>query len=97
MCERGDHQTSLSDVQGIRSAPALPEQRRIVGILDEAFEGIADAKANAEKNLKHARALFESYLQSVFANCGEGWTEAVGDVGDVMAGSTPKTVDGGVR
>ena len=46
--------------------PPLPEQQRIVGILDEAFEGIATAKANAEKNLKNARALFESHLQSVF-------------------------------
>ena len=46
--------------------PPLPEQQRIVGILDEAFEGIATAKANAEKNLQNARALFESHLQSVF-------------------------------
>ena len=45
--------------------PPLPEQQRIVGILDEAFEGIATAKANAEKNLQNARALFESHLQSV--------------------------------
>lgn len=47
--------------------PPLPEQKRIVGILNEAFEGIATAKANAEKNLQNARALFESHLQSVFA------------------------------
>ena len=40
----------------------LPEQQRIVGILDEAFEGIATAKANAEKNLQNSRALFESDL-----------------------------------
>ncbi len=46
--------------------PPLPEQQRIVGILDEAFEGIARAKTNAEKNLHNARALFESHLQSVF-------------------------------
>lgn len=52
------------------SIPPLPEQQRIVGILDEAFDGIAIAKANAEKNLKNARALFESYLQSVFV---EAW------------------------
>jgi hypothetical protein len=55
--------------------PPLLEQRRIVGILDEAFEGIATAKANAEKNLQNARALFESHLQSVFAQRGEGWAE----------------------
>ena len=44
--------------------PSLPEQQRIVGLLDEAFEGIATAKANAEKNLQNARALFESHLHS---------------------------------
>jgi type I restriction enzyme S subunit len=43
----------------------LPEQHRIVAILDEAFDGIATAKANAEKNLQNARALFESVLDSV--------------------------------
>jgi len=48
--------------------PSLPEQQRIVAILDEAFDGIAIAKANAEKNLHNARALFESHLQSVFTN-----------------------------
>jgi type I restriction enzyme, S subunit len=47
--------------------PPLPEQRRIVGILDEAFDGIATAKANAEKNLQNARALFESHLHGVNA------------------------------
>jgi type I restriction enzyme S subunit len=44
--------------------PPLPEQKRIVGILDEAFEGIATAKANTEKNLQNARAIFESHLHS---------------------------------
>ena len=53
----------------------LPEQQRIVGILDEAFEGLAIAKANAEKNLQNARALFESHLQSVFTQRGKGWME----------------------
>ncbi len=51
------------------------EQHRIVAILDEAFDGIATAKANAEKNLQNARALFESHLQSVFTERGEGWRE----------------------
>ncbi len=40
--------------------PPLSEQKRIIGILDEAFEGIAAAKTNAEKNLQNARAIFES-------------------------------------
>jgi type I restriction enzyme S subunit len=59
---------------GFPLAP-LAEQQRIVGLLDEAFEGIATAKANAEKNLQNARALFESHLQSVFSQRGKGWVE----------------------
>jgi type I restriction enzyme S subunit len=52
-------------------------QHRIVAILDEAFDGIAIAKANAEKNLQNARALFESHLQSVFTKRGEGWSHSL--------------------
>ncbi len=48
--------------------PPLPEQQRIVAILDEAFAGIATARANAEQNRQNARALFESHLQSIFAD-----------------------------
>ncbi len=55
--------------------PPIADQKRIVGILDEAFEGIATAKANAEKNLQNSRALFESYTNSVFANGGVDWQE----------------------
>ncbi len=55
--------------------PKPHEQQRIVGILDEAFDGIATATANAEKNLQNARALFESHLQAVFTQRGEGWKE----------------------
>lgn len=55
--------------------PPLPEQQRIVAILDEAFAAIAKAKANAEQNLKNAKELFESYLQGVFEKKGTGWEE----------------------
>lgn len=55
--------------------PTLTDQQRIVTILDEAFECIATAKANTEKNLKNARALFDSYLNSVFSQLGGGWAE----------------------
>jgi type I restriction enzyme S subunit len=61
--------------------PPFPEQRRMIGILDEAFDGIATAKANADKNLQNARALFESHLQAVFTQRGEMWVETtLGDV-----------------
>ena len=57
------------------SFPPLPEQQRIVTLLDEAFDGIATARAHAEKNLQNARAIFESHLQSVFAQRGDGWLD----------------------
>lgn len=70
--------------------PAPREQQRIVGILDEAFEGIAFAKANAKKNLQHARALFDSHLRSVFTQGGEEWKERkLGVVAEVESGGTP--------
>ena len=61
--------------------PSLPEQTQIVGILEEALPGIAAGRVNAEKNLRNAHALFESHLQSVFTQRGEGWSErALGDL-----------------
>jgi type I restriction enzyme S subunit len=42
--------------------PPLSEQERIVAILDEAFQGLTTATANTHRNLKNARALFDSYL-----------------------------------
>lgn len=62
--------------------PPLAEQKRIVKILDEVFEGIAKTKENAEKNLKNSREFFESYLQEMFKNNSKGWEEkTLGDVG----------------
>jgi type I restriction enzyme, S subunit len=61
--------------------PPLLEQKRIIAILDEAFEGIAAAVANAEKNLANAHELFDNYLNSVFTQKGQGWVEKkLGDV-----------------
>ena len=74
--------------------PPLPEQQRIVHILDEAFEGIATAKANAEKNLQNARALFEGYLHAVFTHSGKGWlTKQLGEVCDLQNGHAFKSRD----
>ena len=61
--------------------PPLPEQHRIVSILDEAFEVIAKAKDNAEKNLQNARDLFESYLESVDAK-----KELLGELVNITTG-----------
>lgn len=62
--------------------PPLEEQQRIVSILDEAFAGLASAQAHAARNLQNARALFESHLQAVFTQRGEGWIETT--VGDLI-------------
>jgi type I restriction enzyme S subunit len=67
--------------------PPLPEQQRIVAILDEAFAAIDKAKANAEQNLKNAKELFESYLQGVFENKGDGWEEkTLGEIASFSQG-----------
>jgi type I restriction enzyme, S subunit len=75
--------------------PPLPEQQRIVGILDEAFDGIATAKANAEKNLQNARALFESHLDAVFSQHSGAWKEkTISEVCILRSGTTlPKEVE----
>ena len=51
--------------------PPLPEQKRIVKILDDVFGKTAKARENAEKNLQNSRELFESYLENVFAHPGK--------------------------
>lgn len=62
-------------------------QRRIVAILDDAFEAIATAKANTEKNLQNAREVFVNYLKSVFSTGGADWTVTrVGAVAECCLG-----------
>jgi type I restriction enzyme, S subunit len=73
--------TTLSEKFQVRYPDSHAEQKRIVAILDEAFGGIATAVANAGKNLANARELFESHLNAVFSQKGDGWVEkTLGDV-----------------
>ena len=78
--------------------PPLPEQKRIVKILDKAFKAIDKAKKNAEKNLQNAKELFESYLNGIFANGqlkidnGEWEEKRLGDVCIVERGSSPRPI-----
>jgi len=46
--------------------PPLEEQQRIVAVLDDAFEGLARARAHAEANLQNARELFERSAAMIF-------------------------------
>ena len=67
--------------------PSLSEQDRIVAILDEAFAAIETATANTKKNLANARELFDSELNRVFSQKGEGWVEKrLGDVANTSLG-----------
>ncbi len=80
--------------------PPIKEQQRVVAILDEAFDGIATAKANAEKNLQNAREVFENYLDVVFESEGNDWIEAT--IGEHIRfidyrGKTPEKTSGGLR
>jgi type I restriction enzyme, S subunit len=73
---------NLPTISGISiQAPPIPEQQRIIGILDEAFESISTAKANAEKNFQNAEGLFESQLYSEHAE-----KALLGDLVDIKTG-----------
>ena len=70
--------------------PSFGEQERIVAVLDEAFEGIAAANANAEKNLRNARELFEISRNGLFQNDSRDWPSfPLGAVTEVQSGGTP--------
>ncbi len=77
----------------VANVPALPEQRRIARTLDEALEGVATAKANAENNLHNARALFQSRLQSVLTQRNGGWVEkSLGEMCSIARGGSPRPI-----
>ena len=83
--------TNLAPLE-ISYPASVGEQQRIVAILDEAFDGIATATANAEKNLDSSRELFERTLQSVFTEKQEGWLEKpLGELCErITKGSSPR-------
>ena len=89
-------------VQGIKArllktveipVPPIPEQERIVSMLDEAFASIEQAKANAELNLVNARELFEALLNEYFGHPRKGWKEMkLNDACIVERGSSPRPI-----
>jgi type I restriction enzyme S subunit len=71
-----------NDVYALKATfPPLPEQKRIVAILDEAFAGIDAAVAHTKQNLANARELFESYLSNVEAD-----KEPLGSIVNIKTG-----------
>jgi type I restriction enzyme, S subunit len=72
--------TRLSKIK-LHIPDSLEEQKRIVAILDKTIDAIAKARENTERNLRNTRELFDSYLESVFANPDEGWEKKkLGDI-----------------
>jgi type I restriction enzyme S subunit len=73
--------------------PPLPEQRRIVGVLDKAVVGIATAATNAEKNSRSARELFESHVYAVVTQQSEGWEQKrLGELCSIARGGSPRPI-----
>jgi type I restriction enzyme, S subunit len=74
--------------------PSVNEQKRIVLIVDEAFESIDIAIENTKNNLTNANELFESYLNAVFINKGDRWvSKKLGDICDFLNGFAFKSTD----
>jgi type I restriction enzyme S subunit len=67
--------------------PPLQEQQRIIAVLDEAFDGLARARAHTEANLQNARELFDSIKADALAYTGsDGKKVLLGDVADITSG-----------
>ena len=81
----------ISFIQSLQfPLPPLDEQKRIVAKLDECFDAIDKARANVEKNLNNAKELFQSQLNQIFSQKGDGWVEKkLGEVCSV----TSKLID----
>mgnify|MGYP001098460455 CR=1 FL=1 len=66
--------------------PQLEEQKKIVEILDEILEHIDQVKTNIEKNIENAKELFQSKLNSIFIQKGDGWEEkTLGELGTLTS------------
>jgi len=68
---------SKADIESIQlRVPTLAEQRRIVGILDEAFAGLDAMRANTEANARSGYRLFEAEFNRIMTPNGGSWVEA---------------------
>ncbi len=62
--------------------PSLPEQQRIVSIINKAFEAIDKAIENTQKNLQNAKELYHGYIKGVFETFDNDWEiKTLGDIG----------------
>ena len=73
--------------------PSLEEQKRIVAVLDAAFEGLDRARAHCEANLQNARDLFESGLVDAFANLKDAPLQPLSKCGEIISGNNFSSKD----
>jgi type I restriction enzyme S subunit len=70
--------------------PPIPEQKRIVALLDTVFIDLEQTRAKTEQNLKNSHELFDSYLQQVFSQKGDGWEDKrLDEICTFSSGGTP--------
>lgn len=88
---KGAKGAAIKNVASVKELKKIPfpdfdfnEQQKIVEKLDKAFELIDQAKANIEQNIINAKELFQSKLDEVFSQKGDGWIEmSLGELGKV--------------
>lgn len=89
---------NVASVKELKKIPvmviSLEEQKAILAKLDQAFAAIDQAKTNIEKNIANAKELFQSKLNQIFSQKGDGWEEKrIKEIGKVQTGTTPPTKD----
>jgi len=81
-----------NDVHGesVQIPTNIEEQKRIVAVLDAAFEGLTRARTHIETNLQNARELFGNLLDAVFTDCPDHWVKSnLGETCKFVGGSQP--------
>src|SRR5690606_17005628 len=80
---KGAKGAAIKNVASVKELKKIPfpdfdfnEQQKIVEKLDKAFELIDQAKANIEQNIVNAKELFQSKLDEVFSQKGDGWMDS---------------------
>lgn len=90
VAQKGLYLKTLRDIE--IALPPIPEQQRLVAILDQAFSDIEKARANAEQNLKNARELFDSYLNTLLLEvCSEKPSQTLNCISELIVDCEHKT------
>jgi type I restriction enzyme, S subunit len=83
---------SISKLKSLEiSFPPISVQKQITEVLEQTLELIDKAKANVEKNIENAKDLFQSKLNEILSQSGEGWEKkSLGKICTITAGQSPE-------